>query len=565
MSMAGNVFGSWMWLTVYEMGLILLNLTVLVGLAVPVQKRYRWFDFLPSAGVAIAIASMLNGDTTLLAWLIYALTAILFFCTVKNVFRPARRIPTRKFKIARAILCACGVIPLGIALMVAGETRYNPVSHFGDMGYAQAFVHLNARLSEEYPFGDWKKVDWDRLKRKYEPIFEKAEQTKDKDLYYKTLREYLFSLRDGHIKIANERLYDGNTVFKHEAGGGLGISAIRLDDGKVLVDLVLKDSPAERSGIKLGAEIVSWNGEPAKDVYARASWSESPMATDGDRLFNQGRFMARAPIGQEVRIAYRNRDDHELKNVALKAYDDHYETLKRTRAKWSETDAPIEASVLSNGYGYVKIRYFLPSKTISNPEKVLKEALNLFRDRQVKGIVIDVRDNPGGDDDLVASMAGFFVDKKRLYEYVSYYSRITRRFEINAMETRIIKPAEPRYTGNVAILINHRTGSSGEGLPIALKGMPHVKIVGFTSTNGSFGVVTGPIRVEMPEGYLLQFPDGRSLNQDKVIQGDSDDTGQGGGIPDIRIPLNEQNFEEKYIQGQDVELNYAIDALARMK
>lgn len=148
---------------------------------------------------------------------------------------------------------------------------------------------------------------------------------------------------------------------------------------------------------------------------------------------------------------------------------------------------------------------------------------------------------------------------------VCYYNHRTGKFEINANETRTIKPLEPYYDGKLAVLINHRTGSSGEGLPIAIKGLPHVRIIGFTSTNGSFGVVSSPIEVEMPEGYVLQLPDGRSLNQEKIIQGDSNDKGLGGAIPDIKIPLNEQTFEEKYVRGQDVELNYAIEALENMK
>lgn len=78
------------------------------------------------------------------------------------------------------------------------------------------------------------------------------------------------------------------------------------------------------------------------------------------------------------------------------------------------------------------------------------------------------------------------------------------------------------------------------------------------STNGSFGVVSAPIEIKMPGGYVVRFPDGRSLNKDKKIQGDSDERGQGGVTPDITVPMNEQTFKMKVIEGQDVELNYAL-------
>ncbi|MHA6531384.1 S41 family peptidase [Paenibacillus sp. BAC0078] len=554
-----------MWLTVYEMILCCIDLIVLARYAVPIRRYYRWLDFLPGAGVIVSIVSVSSGDTTILGMMFYSLTLILFICTVKQLFKPAYSTLVPKHRIVKAILCIGGVIPIVIALMYAGELRYNPVSHFSKMSYSQAFEQLNERLSREYPFGEWKQVNWKELEDKYKPVFQKAEQDKNKDLYYKTLREYLFSFRDGHIKIENENLYDNNKVFKNEAGGGFGISTVQLDNGKVLVDLVLAGSPAEQSGMKLGTEIVAWDGTAVKEAYRSTFWSESPPATEGDRIYNQGRFMVRAPIGKEIQVEYKNMGESQTRKVTLKAYDDNYETLKETKVKLNKADAPIEGRLLSNGYGYVKIRYFLSSETIASPEKWLKEKLKWFQEQRVKGLIIDVRDNPGGSDDLVSSMAGFFVDKKRFYEYVSYYNRITGKFEINSPETRTIKPAAPYYAGKIAILVNNRTKSSGEGLPILLKGLPNVKIVGFTASNGSFGVITSPIQVEMPEGYHLIFPDGRSLNQDKVIQGDSDYSGHGGETPDIKVPLNELTFKEMYIQGQDVELNYAIEALENMK
>lgn len=565
MSIVGDLLGSLKWFTVYELLLFAIVLTVLVWYAVPIQKYVRWFDFLPSAGLLIAIVSVLNGDTTLLALLLYAMTVILFLCTVKKVFRPVGRIPMPKYRILRVVLCLFGMLPLALSLMSAGESRFNPVSHFSKMSYSQAFVQLNERLSREYPFGDWKKVDWTAMKEKYEPLFQQAEQQQNKDLYYTTLRSYLYSLRDGHVKIVNEKLYNDNLVFKQEVGGGVGLSTIQLDQGKVLVSLLLAGSPADKSGIKLGAEIISWDGKEAQEAYHATYWSENPMATEGDRNENQGRFMVRAPIGKEIRVTFKNKGDTEIKKTTLTAYEDNYETLKKTRVKLKETDAPVEGEVLSNGYGYVKIRYFLPSTTMPHPDKVLADKLKEFQKKQIKGLIIDVRDNPGGDDDLVTAMAGYFVNQPKHYEYVSYYNRMVGKFEINAIETRTVKPVKPNYDGKLAILINQRTGSSGEGLPIVAKGLPNVRIVGFTSTNGSFGVISSPIQVEMPEGYILQFPDGRSLNQEKMIQGDSDDKGQGGAIPDIKIPLNEQTFEEKYIRGQDVELNYAIEALENMR
>ncbi|MEW9107490.1 S41 family peptidase, partial [Paenibacillus sp.] len=119
----------------------------------------------------------------------------------------------------------------------------------------------------------------------------------------------------------------------------------------------------------------------------------------------------------------------------------------------------------------------------------------------------------------------------------------------------------PIYNGKIAILINSQTISTGEGLPLVLKGLPNVKIIGLTPTNGSFGVVTNAIAINMPEGFTVRLPDGRSLNQHYEIQGDSDYSGNGGVVPDIQIPLNRNTFIAKYVDGIDLELEYAMNVM----
>ncbi|OKP92726.1 S41 family peptidase [Paenibacillus sp. P32E] len=559
MSFILNIFDSLKWLTGWEMILCALYLFVLLGYVF--LRNNRWFYFIPGAGVIIAVISLIRGDASILALLIYSSTAILFLFTVRRIFKPSVKPISPKVRTFMVIGFVLGSLPTLLALTIAGEVRYNPVSDFSHKGYTQAFIAMNERLSAEYPFGDWKKVDWEAKRNKYEPLILQAEINRDSNLYYKTLRDYLFSFRDGHIQIVNEHLYDGNNTFKKEVGGGVGISVIQLDNGKVLVSLLVPGSPADKCGIKLGAEIITWDGKDVHKALDQTFWSENPPATEGVRIQNQGRFLARAPIGQDIQVKFQNPDDSAAITATLTAYDDQYETLKKTKVKLKKEDPPVEGQILKENYGYIKIRYFLPGTTQSDPAKVLEDTIKEFQEKHVKGIIIDLRDNPGGDDDLVAQMAGHFVNGKRIFEYVSYYNRNTGRFELNRAETRTVQPSRIYFSGKIAVLINHNTASSGEGLPLFLKGMPNVKIIGFTPTNGSFGVVSAPIEMKMPGGYVVQFPDGRSLNQDQKIQGDSDEHGQGGATPDITVPMNEQTFKMKFIEGQDVELNYAYQEL----
>ncbi|WP_053375268.1 S41 family peptidase [Paenibacillus sp. FJAT-27812] len=556
------------WLTPFEMLLCVLNLVLLVRHGLPQAHRSpRWLDYLPSLGMVIVIASLWYGDRTLLAMLFYSITVIVFLCTVKRIlrFNPLLKGKENKLiRIVRPAICVIGIISIAVATLNAGVLRYNPASDLSEMSYEGAFVKMNERLSREYPFGSWKGLKWDELQVQYSPLFEHAEKNKDKELYYKLLRDYLSSIGDGHIKLMNHNIYEDDNVFKEEVGGGFGISTVQLDNGKVRVSLVLEGSPAYKNGIRLGAEIVSWNGKSGKDAFEETSWSESFYATDEVKAYFQGRLMARAPIGQEVKVAYRNLEEKAINEATLKAYDDQYETLKETKVQITQKDldaSPVEGSIIGDGYGYVKIKHFLAQSTFPAPDQSLAQQLKQFQKDKVKGLVIDLRDNPGGEDSLAAAMAGFFVSEKKHYEYVSYYNRNTGRFEINHNEVLTVKPQKVYYDGSIAILINSRTGSSGEGMPLVLKGLPNVKIIGFTATAGSFGIVSRPIEMRMPEGYVIRFPDGRSLNANKRIQGDGDAARKGGVAPDVRIPLDEQTFIQKYVDGQDIELNYALKIL----
>ncbi|MFC5404850.1 S41 family peptidase [Cohnella soli] len=558
MSFILDMIDSLKWLTVWEMVLGAIDFFVLLRYALPVIGDRRWLDFIPGAGVLVALLSFLNGDSSLLALLFYASSAILFICTAGRLLKSTKKPMSPKRRITMAAVGLLGVSPVLLALFMAGEVRYNPVSDFSHKSYSEAFVAMNERLSVEYPFGDWKKIDWEETRKRYEPLFAKAEKDKDSTLYYKTLRDYLFSFRDGHIRIENDRLYENNEAFRRKVGGGVGISALRLDNGNVVVCLVLPGSPADKAGIELGAVIVSWDGKAAREALEQTTWSEKPMATEGEKLYQQGRFMTRSPIGKQVRTEWRNPGKDDVESATLTAYDDQYETLKRTTVKLKKEELPVEGRIVGKDYGYIKIRYFLPGEKQSDPAKELEKLLLEFQKKKIKGLVLDLRDNPGGDDDMVANMAGHFVSEKRIYEYVSYYNRYTGDFRINRVETRTVKPSKVNYSGKIAVLVNHNTGSSGEGLPLFLKGLPNVRIVGFTSTNGSFGVVSAPIEMKMPGGFTVRFPDGRSLNRDKTIQGDSDDRGIGGAAPDLVVPMDDRTFRTTVIDGQDAELNVAM-------
>lgn len=62
----------------------------------------------------------------------------------------------------------------------------------------------------------------------------------------------------------------------------------------------------------------------------------------------------------------------------------------------------------------------------------------------------------------------------------------------------------------------------------------------------------------------LSYPNGRSPDINKKIQDDSDSSMVGGVIPDFRLPLNDQTIDQLFVQGIDIEFEYAVQELGTM-
>jgi carboxyl-terminal processing protease len=112
------------------------------------------------------------------------------------------------------------------------STGYKPpaAADYSKLTWTQAFQKLQAKISREYAFTEWKGIDWNDLYKKYQPVVSRAAASKDKNAYYLTLREYINELRDGHAGVKP----DDMTVYQALAGGGFGLIVTKLDNGQVV-------------------------------------------------------------------------------------------------------------------------------------------------------------------------------------------------------------------------------------------------------------------------------------------------------------------------------------------
>ncbi len=478
------------------------------------------------------------------------------------------------------LLCA---LLLGLLCVCTGCTTLAPAMYeppvfldVSSLDWVEAFDEMHEKMSQEYAFTELRSVDWDQKKREYRPIMEKAWEEQDMKLYYWGIRSYLFSIFDGHVALIYEHHFsdDGLGLFNEAVGGGFGLTCMLLDDGRLVANWINPIGPAQEAGMKVGAEIVFWDEKEASVALKETStlYSLLPQATTASRTYEQTRFLLRGPVGTTRSVTFKNPDQTVI-TAQLTAIDDNRDTLKKTEAYGRGFSAIpverfIESKLLDNQIGYIKI--YGEGNLVNEAPTVqqFRETLEAFEKENVQALILDLRGNMGGSDAMAAAILGFFYEERTFYEYTSWYNTVTKEFEILQFDEvseeimrdvgLYIEPASILFSGKVIALINHGCISSGEGIAMGIRNLQRGETLGFRGTNGSFGMVGGPL-IHMPGGYLVMYPIGRSLDTEKNIQLDSDGY-NGGVLPTIVIPMTIDHALAVGL-GVDVELDIALHML----
>ena len=443
-----------------------------------------------------------------------------------------------------------------------------PPADYRNLSWSRAFFSLNALMEERYAFTGWRAVDWDALNRTWAPAIADAEKRQDNASYYRALRGYLFAIPDGHVNVLSN---SGDYGAKYaDIGGGYGIALVQLDSGDVIVSYVANGSAAEKAGIRPGDKVTAWNAveiHEAVNLTPHIWVTKKPSTEEGIRL-QKTRLLARAPVGTPASVKITYGSIPHPRSLNLTAYDDGYDTLKKgtfflgteindigvdpmTGIQPQFGNDMVTVRTLRNGYTYIAV--YGESYDVYQPFRaaVISSIAN-----KSPGMVIDLRFNGGGEDNLASCMAGWFVDEPVFYEYATMYDPGTG--EYTPITEAWTQPQAARYTGPVAVLVSPDTISSGEGIPMVFTTSGRGAVVSWYGTNGAFGM--NGVQAIMPLDMYILFPAGASLDRNGTIQVDSNASRSGGIAPGIRVPLNETTVA-RALAGEDVQLTYAMEWL----
>ena len=284
--------------------------------------------------------------------------------------------------------------------------------------------------------------------------------------------------------------------------GGLGIE-VGMEAGVVKVISPIDNTPASKAGLKAGDYIVKINNTQVQG-----------------KTLMQAVDLMRGPVGSSIEITVRRRG---VKKALI--FNITREVIQVQSVK---------SKLIDNNIGYIRLTSFN-----ENSSEQIKEKINkLNKNKDLKGYILDLRNNPGGLLSQAIKISDFFLENG---EIVSTRSR-------QALENRkwFAKKGDLTNGKTLIILINYGSASASEIVAGALKDHKRAIILGENSYGkGSVQSIIplknrGAIRLTIAKYYL---PSGKSISEVGVT-------------PDIEVVEGSDDF--KFNSETDNQLNFAI-------
>ncbi len=295
---------------------------------------------------------------------------------------------------------------------------------------------------------------------------------------------------------------------------GIG-ATVSEQNGEIVIVAPIEGSPAEAAGLKRGDVVIAVDGE----------------STEGWTV-DQAVLRIRGPQGTEVTLTIRHPDGME-EDVIIERAEIQVDSVTTVPPEGELKDA---SGNTVTELGYIHVREF------DRPtEGELEEALDEIIDSGAKGVVLDLRNNPGGLLDVVVNVADMFLDEGTiLYEVQKDGQEVAYSAREGGVATTI----------PVVVLMNKYSASGSEVLSAALRDNGRATIVG----EKSFGKGTVNVARELSDGGALFVTIARWLTPSRV-QIDSV-----GIEPDILVTPSDEDIDLR----RDTQLYRAVEVLEGM-
>lgn len=416
------------------------------------------------------------------------------------------------------------------------------VKDYSTLSYTKAFDAMFNFVSVHYAFNGYPDIqpDWQKLYADIQPRVQKAEDDQDANAFWLALRDFTWAFKDGHVGLSTTDYY--NQLFSTETAGGYGFSMEQLDNGKMVTMFILDGGPAAEAGMQVGAETTAFNGLPINTAISAVKPWTMPMSSSWDLRYQQARYLLRAPLGTEAVVSFTNPGGSSQK-VTLKAIQERDSYSRTSRYYGVDTNPllPVDFKILDSGVGYVKINTYYDDLNLIN--RLFKRALDAFKTNSVPGVIIDLRNNSGGNP---IGLAAYLTDQEITMPQGYSYSEATGKFEKKGVPGKILPNIEQYRFDKMVLLVGPNCASACEDEAYSFSQVPGMAVVGMYPTSGTMADV-GDGQITLPDGLSMQIPTERLIMKDGSL------FLQGKGVqPTYHVPIT----LETVTSTEDVILKY---------
>lgn len=404
------------------------------------------------------------------------------------------------------------LIPLFAAVLVAGAGLFYVGYYVGTQTPHHIVVEgvTNLEDGENADFGVYWQA-WDVLRGQHV----RGDEPANLDFIYNSIQGMVRALNDPNtifLPPEDARKFEEDVTGRF---GGIG-AEIGMRNNQVVIVAPLKGSPAERANLRPGDMVLQVDGE----------------STDGLTV-NDAVKLIRGDVGVDVALLIYREGWSQPRTVTITRELITVPTLSQEYI--AQTDEPgDEGAEAPKDIAHIQLFSFN-----ENAPRVFYESIMSALEDGAKGLILDLRNNPGGFLEVAVNLAGWFVDRGDVV--------VTQRFKSG--DERVF-----RASGNAAlqnfptvVLVNGGSASASEILAGALRDHLTIPLVG-TKTFGK-GSVQELFRLKDDSTLKITVAEW-VLPSGQVIEGE-------GIQPDIEIELTEDDFQK----GNDPQLKKATEVL----
>lgn len=366
----------------------------------------------------------------------------------------------------------------------------------------EVFEKVWKAVNDKYYDPSFNGVDWNAVHERYRPLIGGVKTDEE---FYALLNRMLSELKDAHTFFRAPRAVEAN---KRQQATSTGV-VLREVEGLPVVFSVEQVSDAARAGVEPGMIVRTIDGKP---ISERLALVQKEVGASSSERLTRLRVYARLLAGGP---------DTSLK-LGLERADNSVFEAALTRRIVSSASKLI-SYLLPSGYAYIKFDAFREGTA-----KEMKATLEKFKD--APALIIDLRNNGGGEVPEMRKIAGYFFNEKvfigrgvnRTGKPLSYLGGLVKI----PLEAYVGEPGGQIYSKPVVILTSERTGSAAESFTEGLKENNRATVIGSQSC-GCVNIVNDTISVKGGgELYISELgyasPQGRKLEgvgvtPDKVV------------------------------------------------